>query len=75
MSIEGNPTIALLILVGLIALVNGMMFIIARAATRSNKANRRVMDSLRDATTKPFQKEDRSLDDLRKRVEELEEKK
>ena len=75
MSIQGNPYIALLILVGMIVIINGAVFMIARGATRSNKANRRVMDSLRQTATKPFQKEDKSLDELRKQVEELEKKK
>ncbi len=71
---EGNALIVVLLVIGIIVVANGMMFLAARTWVRGNKTTRKFLDSARDTWNQPFQKEDKSLEELRKRVEELEKK-
>jgi polyhydroxyalkanoate synthesis regulator phasin len=41
---------------------------------RGDKTTRNFLDSTQDTLRQPFQKEDKALEELRKRVEELENK-
>ncbi len=72
---DKNILIVVLLVIGIIVLANGMMFLAARTWVRGGKTTRKFFDSARDTLSQPFQKEDKSLEELRKRVEELEEKK
>jgi len=72
---DTNILIVVLLVIGIIVLANGMMFLAVRGLTRGDQTTRKFFDSARNTLNQPFQKEDKSLDELRKRVEELEEKK
>jgi hypothetical protein len=68
-----RAAIGLLIIIGLIVVANFVMYAIARGATRGG--NSRWMSSLKDSLSKPMNTPaNRSMDELRKRVEELESK-
>lgn len=68
-----RAAIGLLIIIGLIVLANFVMYAIARGATRGR--NSHWMSSLKDSLSKPMNTPaNRSMDELRKRVEELESK-
>jgi hypothetical protein len=66
-----RAAIGLLIIIGLIVAANFVMYAIARGATRGG--NSRWMSALKDSLSKPMNTPaNRSMDELRKRVEELE---
>jgi hypothetical protein len=52
-----------------------MMFLAVRGFARGDKTTRKFFDSARDTLGQPFQKQNKELDELRKRVEDLSEKK
>ena len=69
-----QAAIGLLIIILLIVGANFVMYAIARGATRGG--NSRWMSALKDSLSKPMNSEtNKSMDELRKRVEELEKKK
>jgi hypothetical protein len=72
---DGNAIIVLLILIGIIVLVNGTMFLAVRGFARGNKTTRDVINSTKETVSRPFHMEDNSLEELRKRVEDLADKK
>jgi len=68
-----SPAIGLLIILLLIVGANFVMYAIARGATRGG--NSRWMSSLKDSLSKPMNTPaNKSMEELRKRVEELEKK-
>ena len=68
-----RAAIGLLIIIGLIVVANFVMYAIARGATRGG--NSRWLSALKDSLSKPMNTPaNRSMDELRKRVEELESK-
>ena len=71
---ESNKiAIAALLFIVLIVAVNFAMYGIARGAT---KGDSRWMDALRDSLSKPMDSSaNKSMDELRKQIEELENKK
>jgi hypothetical protein len=70
-----QAAIGLLIIILLIVGANFMMYAIARGATRGGPSAR-WMSALKDSLSKPMNSEtNKSMDELRKRVEELEKKK
>jgi len=70
---SNQAAIGLLILILLIVGVNFAMYAIARGATRGG--NSRWMSALKDSLSKPMDTPaNKSMDELRKRVEELEKK-
>ncbi len=70
---SNQAAIGLLIIILLIVGVNFAMYAIARGAARSG--NSRWMSALRDSLSKPLDTPaNKSMDELRKRVEELEKK-
>ena len=69
-----SPAIGLLLIIFLILGANFVMYAIARGAARGG--NSRWMSSLKDSLSKPMNTPaSKSMDELRKRVEELEQKK
>ena len=69
-----SPAIGLLLIILLILGANFVMYAIARGAARGG--NSRWMSSLKDSLSKPMNTPaSQSMDELRKRVEELEQKK
>jgi hypothetical protein len=70
-----NGLLIVLLLIGIIVVANGMMFLAVRRSVRGDKTTHSLISGAQDALGKPFQKEKKSLEELRKRVEELEEKK
>jgi hypothetical protein len=69
-----SPAIGLLIIILLIVGANFVMYAIARGATKGG--NSRWMSSLKDSLSKPMNTPaNKSMDELRKRVEQLEQKK
>ena len=69
-----SPAIGLLLIILLILGANFVMYAIARGAARGG--NSRWMSSLKDSLSKPMNTPaSKSMDELRKRVEELEQKK
>jgi hypothetical protein len=69
-----SPAIGLLLIILLILGANFVMYAIARGAARGG--NSRWMSSLKDSLSKPMDTPaSKSMDELRKRVEELEQKK
>ncbi len=67
-------TIAALLFIVLIVAINIAMYGIARGATKSGDS--RWMSALKDSLSKPMDSEsNRSMDELRKQVEDLEKKK
>jgi hypothetical protein len=69
-----SAAVGLLIIILLIVGANFVMYAIARGATRGG--NSRWMSSLKDSLSKPMNMPaNQSMDELRKRVEELEKKK
>ena len=65
-----SPAIGLLIIILLIVGANFVMYAIARGATKGG--NSRWMSSLKDSLSKPMNTPaNKSMDELRKRVEEL----
>jgi hypothetical protein len=69
-----SPAIGLLIIILLIVGANFVMYAIARGAARGG--NSRWMSALKDSLSKPMNTPaNKSIDELRKRVEELEKKK
>lgn len=71
---SGNAAIGLLIIILLIVGANFIMYAIARGAARGG--NSRWLSSLKDSLSKPMNTPaNKSMDELRKRVEELEKKK
>ncbi|RPJ24730.1 MAG: hypothetical protein EHM33_16870 [Chloroflexi bacterium] len=71
---SGNAAIGLLIVILLIVGANFVMYAIARGAAKGG--NSRWMSSLKDSLSKPMNTPaNKSMDELRKRVEELEKKK
>ena len=70
---SNQAAIGLLIIILLIVGVNFAMYAIARGAARGG--NSRWMSSLKDSMSKPMDTPaNKSMDELRKRVEELEKK-
>jgi hypothetical protein len=68
-----QPAIGLLIIILLIVGANFVMYAIARSATRSGSP--RWISALKDSLSKPMNSQaNKSMDELRKRVEELEKK-
>jgi hypothetical protein len=68
-----SPAIGLLIIILLIVGANFVMYAIARGATRGG--NSRWMSSLKDSLSKPMNTPaNQSMDELRKRIEELQKK-
>jgi hypothetical protein len=68
-----QPAIGLLIIILLIVGANFVMYAIARGATRGGSS--RWISSLKDSLSKPMNSQaNKSMDELRKRVEELEKK-
>jgi len=68
---SGKAAIGLLIIILLVVGVNFVMYAIARGATRGG--NSRWMSALKDSLSKPMNTPaNKSMDELRKRVEELE---
>jgi len=61
--------IALLVLIGLILVSNFVLYGIVRGSTRGD--NSRWMRALRDSLSKPLEPKDKSMDELRKKIEEL----
>lgn len=72
---EGNGLLIALLVIGIIVFANGLMFLAVRRSVHGDKTTRNFLAGAQDTLTKPFQKENKSLEELRKRVEELEEKK
>ncbi len=71
---SSNAAIGLLIIILLIVGANFVMYAIARGAAKGG--NSRWMSSLKDSLSKPMDTPaHKSMDELRKRVEELEKKK
>lgn len=68
---EGNGLLVALLLIGIIVFANGMMFLAVRRSVRGDKTTRSFISGAQDALSKPFQEENKSLEELRKRVEEL----
>lgn len=69
-----QPAIGLLIIILLIIGANFVMYAIARGATRGG--NPRWISALKDSLSKPMNSQaNKSMDELRKRVEELQKKK
>jgi len=69
-----SPAIGLLIIILLVLGANLVMYAISRGATRGG--NSRWMSSLKDSLRKPMDTPaNKSIDELRKKVEELEKKK
>lgn len=69
-----NPAIGLLIIILLIVGANFVMYAIARGAAKGG--NSRWMSALKDSLSKPMNTPaNQSMDELRKRVEELEKEK
>ena len=69
-----HAAVGLLIIIVLVIGANLMMYAIARGATRGGSS--RWMSALKDSLSKPGNTpENQSMDELRKRVEELEKKK
>ena len=69
-----SPAIGLLIIILLIVGANFAMYAIARGATRGG--NSRWVSSLKNSLSKPMNTSaNKSMDELRKKVEELEKKK
>jgi hypothetical protein len=69
-----SPALGLLLIILLILGANFVMYAIARGAARGG--NSRWMSSLKDSLSKPMNTPaSKSMDELRKRVEELEQKK
>ena len=69
-----SAAIGLLIIILLVVGANFVMYAIARGATRGG--NSRWLSSLKDSLSKPMNTPaNQSLDELRKRVEELEKEK
>jgi hypothetical protein len=70
---SNHAAIGLLIIILLIVGANFVMYAIARGATRGG--NSRWMSALKDSLSKPMDTPaSKSMDELRKRVEELEKK-
>ena len=69
-----QPAIGLLIIILLIVGANFVMYAIARSTTR--RGSSRWISALKDSLSKPMNSQaNKSMDELRKRVEELEKKK
>ena len=69
-----SPAIGLLIIILLIVGANFVMYAIARGAAKGG--NSRWMSALKDSLSKPMNTPaNKSMDELRKRVEELEKEK
>jgi len=67
---SNQAAIGLLIIILLIVVANFVMYAIARGATRGG--NSRWMSALKDSLSKPMDTPaNKSMDELRKRVEEL----
>ena len=71
---QGNGLLIALLLIGIIVIANGMMFLAVYRSVRGDKTTRNFLAGAQDALSKPFQKENKSLEELRKRVDELEKK-
>jgi hypothetical protein len=69
-----SPAVGLLIIILLIIGANFVMYAIARGATRGG--NSRWISSIKDSLSKPMNTPaSKSMDELRKKVEELEKRK
>jgi hypothetical protein len=68
---DTNVLIVVLLVLGIIILANGMMFLAVRGIARGGKTTVKFFDSARDTLGQPFQKENKSLEELRKRVDDL----
>jgi hypothetical protein len=71
--LQDNPWLAALIFIVMIVGANGLMYVIARGASRNNKEHS-WWQNLTQATKSPWNKEDKTLDELRQRVQELKDK-
>jgi len=69
MNTDGVIVAALVI--GIVVLANGLMFLWARSWTRGGSATRDLLKGAQNALGKPFEKQDKELDELRKRVDDL----
>lgn len=73
MNTENGLLVALLV-IGIIVVVNGLMFLWVRSWVRGDNASRDFLKGTQNALSKPFQKQNQELDELHKRVDELKEK-
>jgi len=67
---DNRAIIGALIIIGLIIGSNFLMYAIARGATHSNKKS--FLETLGKSLAQPTQKQDESMDELRRRIRRLE---
>lgn len=68
----GNAVVGALILIALVLGANLVMFVIARNWARGGDS--RWMSELKKGLNKPFEPRDKSMDELRQKMEELQKK-
>ncbi|GER78460.1 MAG: hypothetical protein DYG87_07415 [Anaerolineae bacterium CFX3] len=69
MNTDGILVAALVI--GIVVLANGLMFLWARSWARGDNATRDFLKGAQNAIGKPFEKQNRELDELHRRVDDL----
>ena len=67
-----NGLLVALLLIGIVGGANVVMFLWVRSWMRGDNATRDFMKGTQDALRKPFEKQNKEMDELRKRVEDLE---
>jgi hypothetical protein len=66
-----NGLLVALLVIGIIVISNGLMFLAARSMTRGDNATRDMLKGTQNALSQPFQKQNKELDELHKRVDDL----
>lgn len=67
--------LVVILLIVIIVVSNGLMFLWVRSWTRDDPATRDFLNKTQSALKQPFQKEDKSLEELRNRVNDLKKRK
>ena len=70
-----NGLLVAALVLGIIVVTNLLAFLWVRSMTRGDNATHEFLKGTQNALSKPFEKQNKELDELRKRVADLEEKK
>lgn len=68
---NGNGLLVAALVIGIVVLANGLMFLWVRSWSRGDNATRDFLKGTRNALGKPFEKQNKELDELHKRVDDL----
>lgn len=66
-----NGFLIAVLVIGIVVVVNGLAFLWVRSWSRGDNATRDFLKGTQNALGKPFEKQNKELDELHKRVDDL----